>query len=440
MNELKKFLILFVKIAFISSAPKLGSTKGLKSRSTHTTLCDYNFVNQTVELSKLYSYEQLDEKLINLPCPCSNSSVQKNDWYIANNTKCEKLNAEMTSISDLLQEFNNFTNNVMYCGNNIESGSQPCRSVVIIPNEMNGGITDQSTQPANFGGFVIFMFIICTIAFSLFLVHKNKSKMKLYIRDAFAPDNQHDNDKVYDAYISIADGTTERKYVDRNFVNCLQDKHNYKFFIDDQNLLEQLQYSDTVNDNIEACKRLILVLTPAYMNCDWCMYCFTEGIRKLKALHIPMLIIVSDRVVQEEIKEANSIINQNETILVHFVQKDVEKQRNMLLIRQFLDAPLKRGSDNKCESKKPILNHAVDMDRVPSVKVSENYSKINNNEENIEDQYEDDELDQNLQFQESHLEFDDEIGQDPDSIKVNSYHTQKDFYSITSQAASNAFT
>ena len=29
--------------------------------------------------------------------------------------------------------------------------------------------------------------------------------------------------------------------------------------------------------------------------------------------------------------------------------------------------------------------------------MSENYSKINNNEENIEDQYEDDELDQNLQ-------------------------------------------
>ena len=58
------------------------------------------------------------------------------------------------------------------------------------------------------------------------------------------------------------------------------------------------------------------------------------------------------------------ILNQ---ILVHFVQKDVEKQRNMLLIRQFLDAPLKRGSDNKCESKKPILNHAVDMDRVPSL-------------------------------------------------------------------------
>ena len=29
--------------------------------------------------------------------------------------------------------------------------------------------------------------------------------------------------------------------------------------------------------------------------------------------------------------------------------------------------------------------------------MSENYSQINNNEENIEDQYEDDELDQNLQ-------------------------------------------
>ena len=63
--------------------------------------------------------------------------VQKNNWYIANNTKCEKLNAELTSISDLLQEFNNFTNNVMYCGNDIESDSQPCRTVIIIPSQFN---------------------------------------------------------------------------------------------------------------------------------------------------------------------------------------------------------------------------------------------------------------------------------------------------------------
>ena len=48
------------------------------------------------------------------------------------------------------------------------------------------------------------------------------------------------------------------------------------------------------------------------------MLCINTGLRKLKGLHIPILIIVSDRVVQEEIKEARDIINEIETVISCF--------------------------------------------------------------------------------------------------------------------------
>ena len=46
--------------------------------------------------------------------------------------------------------------------------------------------------------------------------------------------------KEYDAYISIGKNTDNLKFAERNFVDVLQRNYNYKFFIDDDNLLPQL--------------------------------------------------------------------------------------------------------------------------------------------------------------------------------------------------------
>jgi len=46
--------------------------------------------------------------------------------------------------------------------------------------------------------------------------------------------------KEYDAYVSVGKSTADMKFIQRNIVDVLQIKYNYKFYVDDENLLPQL--------------------------------------------------------------------------------------------------------------------------------------------------------------------------------------------------------
>ena len=46
--------------------------------------------------------------------------------------------------------------------------------------------------------------------------------------------------KEYDAYISVGKSPNDMKFIQRNIVDVLQRMYNYKFYIDDENLLPQL--------------------------------------------------------------------------------------------------------------------------------------------------------------------------------------------------------
>ena len=46
--------------------------------------------------------------------------------------------------------------------------------------------------------------------------------------------------KEFDAYISVGKNTNDMEFIERNILNVLERKYNYKFFIDDDNILPQL--------------------------------------------------------------------------------------------------------------------------------------------------------------------------------------------------------
>jgi len=259
-------------------------------------------------------------------------------------------------------------------------------------------------------------------------VKRNKPYIQLSIRDTCGKPSG--SDKVYDAYISIANGDTDRKYIERNFAGILQRKYNYQFFVDDEKILDQLEYSNRMSDVSPQCNRFIIVLTPSYMNNDWCMYCFAEGFRKLIDLQIPTLIIVSDNVVQEEMRSANRVISNIETLMIPFVQSDQEKTTSLLKIRQFLDAPIGGKTDGKpkYDLREPILLHAEDMDRRSQI------LRENNDDDNEERSFTFNNSPGGPEAErENEMEYDDEMAE-PDEVQVNEYKTQKNFYSITGEA------
>lgn len=310
--------------------------------------------------------------------------------------------------------------------------------------------TEIDSQKVGHGirNFLIFLLLSGITLALLCMIKRNKLQIHLCIRDSCTKP-QRNNEKAYDAYISIA-GDGELKYVERNFVGALQHEHGYKFFIDEENLLEQLEYSDRLRDTIHMCNRFIIVLTPSYMNNDWCMYCFAEGFRKLLDLQVPIMLVISDHVIREEIKEANRLVNSVETILIPHVQSDREKSENLLLIRQFLAAPIgsagspqheqdhkltsvtsaNGGGRGTSEVRQPILKLAEDMDRTSNVILTNNLHYRPNDKDTSSLQGRDE---NNGGDDEDGFEFVDEMA-DPNEVQVKEYRTQKDFYSLTGAA------
>ena len=48
------------------------------------------------------------------------------------------------------------------------------------------------------------------------------------------------DEKEFDAYISMGKSESDQKFVQRNIIDILRKRHNYNFYVDNENLLPRL--------------------------------------------------------------------------------------------------------------------------------------------------------------------------------------------------------
>uniref|UniRef100_H2YCL1 Uncharacterized protein n=1 Tax=Ciona savignyi TaxID=51511 RepID=H2YCL1_CIOSA len=169
------------------------------------------------------------------------------------------------------------------------------------------------------------------------------------------------------------------------------------------------------------------------MTNDWCMYCFSEGLRKLVDLNIPLLFIFNDVAVVRELNSHQAIVGHVAKVLVPLVQTKDEQLAILRKIRLFLPAAHAKNGSGSVGMRSPMLSDAEEMDS-KSIR-SENYGGTSTKytfekSPAAHDVVMDDVTIHDVNDDE--MQFDDEMDQtDPKSIKVHHYQPRKDFYSLT---------
>ncbi|XP_033012288.1 single Ig IL-1-related receptor isoform X1 [Lacerta agilis] len=119
--------------------------------------------------------------------------------------------------------------------------------------------------------------------------------------------------KLYDAYVSYSNSTDDRKFVNFIVKPQLENRHGYKIFLDDKDILPNSEPSADLIMNVSRCRRLIVVLSNAYLEQEWCNSNFREGLWRLLELSRRPIFIVFESQYREIVHPAINLLKQQKS-------------------------------------------------------------------------------------------------------------------------------
>ncbi|NXK42464.1 SIGIR protein, partial [Piprites chloris] len=125
--------------------------------------------------------------------------------------------------------------------------------------------------------------------------------------------------KLYDAYVSHAAAPDDRKFVHFIVKPQLENRYGYKLFLDEQNILPNSEPSADLIMNVSRCRRLIVVLSIAYLEQDWCNSSFREGLWRLLELSRKPIFIVFESQYREITHPAITLLKQHQSTVTLLV-------------------------------------------------------------------------------------------------------------------------
>ncbi|KAM6309021.1 single Ig IL-1-related receptor [Aegotheles albertisi] len=132
----------------------------------------------------------------------------------------------------------------------------------------------------------------------------------LWYRDRYGELEVNDG-KLYDAYVSHATAPDDRKFVHFIVKPQLENRYGYKLFLAEQNILPNSEPSADLIMNVSRCRRLIVVLSIAYLEQDWCNNSFREGLWRLLELSKKPIFIIFESQYREITHPAISLLKQH---------------------------------------------------------------------------------------------------------------------------------
>ncbi|KGL82307.1 Single Ig IL-1-related receptor, partial [Tinamus guttatus] len=132
----------------------------------------------------------------------------------------------------------------------------------------------------------------------------------LWYRDRYGELEINDG-KLYDAYVSHANTPDDKKFVHFIMKPQLENRHGYKLFLDDRTILSNSEPSADLVMNVSRCRRLIVVLSLAYLEQEWCHGSFREGLWRLLELSRKPIFIVFESQYRDVAHPAISLLKQH---------------------------------------------------------------------------------------------------------------------------------
>lgn len=127
------------------------------------------------------------------------------------------------------------------------------------------------------------LLVLLVLLLAALLYVKCRLNVLLWYQDAYGEVEVNDG-KLYDAYVSYSDSPEDRKFVNFILKPQLERRRGYKLFLDARDLLPRAEPSADLLVNLSRCRRLIVVLSDAFLGQAWCSYSFREGLCRLLEL------------------------------------------------------------------------------------------------------------------------------------------------------------
>uniref|UniRef100_UPI0037E96208 single Ig IL-1-related receptor n=1 Tax=Semicossyphus pulcher TaxID=241346 RepID=UPI0037E96208 len=149
-----------------------------------------------------------------------------------------------------------------------------------------------SNSPSHTAAVIAAIFLLLFLAVAAVVYIKCHLDIKLWYRNTYG-DYELNDGKLYDAYISYVNNDYDRKFVSFILKPHLENKNAYKVHLNENDILPGSDPSAELLMNMSRSRRLILLLSHAYLEQDWCINNFRQGLLHLLELSPrPILIML----------------------------------------------------------------------------------------------------------------------------------------------------
>nr|XP_057931132.1 single Ig IL-1-related receptor [Doryrhamphus excisus] len=264
---------LIVKASMCSQAPEFKSNE----------VENKDLVGSTVDLNctALLSWDPTDKQCDATLQWTKDGQTLSNSSLLVQNTSSWFLATGQLMVSSVL---------VVRLQNLEDFGSYSCT----VRNSSSNFNLQNSSNPNHTAAVTAAFILLALLAVAALLYTKCHLNIKLWYRNSYG-DYEMNDGKLYDAYISYVNNDYDRKFINFILKPHLENKYAYKVHLNDNDILPGSEPSAELLMNISRSRRLVVLLSHAYLEQDWCTSHFRQGLQHLLELcKQPIIIIMLD--------------------------------------------------------------------------------------------------------------------------------------------------
>uniref|UniRef100_A0A4W5K4E7 Single immunoglobulin and toll-interleukin 1 receptor (TIR) domain n=1 Tax=Hucho hucho TaxID=62062 RepID=A0A4W5K4E7_9TELE len=153
-------------------------------------------------------------------------------------------------------------------------------------------ILQNTGHPSHTAAVIAAISLLLILTIAAVVYSRCRLNIKLWYRNSYG-DYEINDGKQHDAYFSYVDNQYDRKLVNFILKPHLVNKSGHKLHLSDNNILPGGEPSAEFLMNVSHCRRLIVVMSHAYLEQDWCCNNFRQGLLHLLELSQRPIIIIT---------------------------------------------------------------------------------------------------------------------------------------------------
>lgn len=185
---------------------------------------------------------------------------------------------------------------------------------IVIHSEIIGCPRDLPRPPNHTAAVIAAIVLLLLLAVAAVVYSRCHLNIKLWYKNLYG-DYELNDGKLYDAYISYVNNDHDRKFVNFILKPHLESKNAYKVHLNENDILPGSEPSAELLMNMSRSRRLIMLLSYAYLEQDWCCNNFRQGLLHLLELNQQPILIMLEGQSKRMRPEIKQVLSENQHCL-----------------------------------------------------------------------------------------------------------------------------